>query len=92
MLYTKRDVPILTLLAAAAADVGRLTALWLRDSEPFSIGRHFFRRDLLRFAGAVPGRVQRAEPADDRAVDVSITVDTTHCGPFEADLLGIPNR
>jgi GntR family transcriptional regulator len=83
---------ILTLLDAAAADVGRLTALWLRDDEPFSIGQHFFCRDLPLLAGAVPGRVLRAEPADDTAVDVSITVETTQCGPFEADLLGIPNR
>lgn len=83
---------ILTTLAATAADVGRLTALWLCDGEPFAIGQHFFRRDATPFAAAVPGRQLRPEIIDDMAVVVSLTVETTQCGPFEAELLGIPNR
>lgn len=83
---------ILTTFAASSGDVGRLTALWLHDGEPFAIGQHFFRRDAVPFAGALPGRELRLDDVANAPVAVSITIETTQCGQFEADLLGIPNR
>lgn len=83
---------ILASLGAAAADVGRLTALWLRDGEPFAIGQHFFHRDAPPFTASTPGCELRADDLVGPPVVVSVTVETTQCGQFEADLLGIPNR
>jgi GntR family transcriptional regulator len=83
---------ILASLAAPAGDVGRLTALWLRDGAPFAIGQHFFRNGAPTLALGAGRREIRAADVEDRDVEVALTVETTQCGQFEADLLGIPNR
>jgi GntR family transcriptional regulator len=40
----------------------------------------------------MPGREIRGGDLDAAPVAVSIAVETTQCGQFEADLLAIPNR
>jgi GntR family transcriptional regulator len=84
-----------TALEARAQDVLRVTCLWLIADRPFGIGQSFFPlpwADWLRNsrAGTLP---TAGSPIDDLELgDVELSVETTQCGQFEADLLGIPGR
>jgi len=82
-------------LGADAHDVLRLTCLWFAGDLPLAIGQSFF---PLPWATWLQDPSQMALPKDATPPDsielddVELSVETTQCGRFEADLLGIPTR
>ena len=73
----------------------RLTTLWSLQDTPFGIGLSFFRAadvpwlDDVEVGSALSGG---RTVAGLELGETHISVETTQCGAFEADLLGIPNR
>ena len=82
-------------LAVDADDVLRLTCLWFAGDLPLAIGQSFF---PLPWASWLHDPSQTTLPKDATPPkcielgDVELSVETTQCGQFEADLLGIPTR
>lgn len=85
-------------LGVPAEDVLRITTLWAADGRPFGIGQTFLPRSLADSLAAsiTIGRDVEAGPISSRLglelLDAEISVETTQCGQFEADLLGLPSR
>jgi GntR family transcriptional regulator len=82
-------------LAAAADEIRRITALWAIGATPIAIGQHFFRAED---ASWLEGRAHNHRTLRPRILEglevgeMSMSLETTQCGRFEADLLGIPHR
>jgi DNA-binding GntR family transcriptional regulator len=74
----------------------RLTTLWSISDTPFGIGLSFFRAaDVPWLAEGIEvgSALRGGRPvAGLELEDTQISLETTQCGQFEADLLGIPNR
>jgi GntR family transcriptional regulator len=74
----------------------RLTTLWSVGETPFAIGLSFFRAADVPWLedGIEVGSALRGGPTVEglELGDTEISVETTQCGQFEADLLGIANR
>jgi GntR family transcriptional regulator len=87
---------ICSALSRPTDEILRITALWSVGDQPIAIGQHFFcvaDTGWLDTAGLrsgrdlTPCRVNGLETGS-----TSISLETTQCGQFEADLLGIPHR
>ncbi len=82
-------------LETHADDVLRLTCLWFAGDRPLAIGHSFF---PLPWADWLNDPKLTTLPRNDARVsdlelgEVDLSVETTQCGQFEADLLGIPTR
>jgi GntR family transcriptional regulator len=86
---------ISTALSTPADEIIRITALWSISATPAAIGQHFFARDDAALLGLseIESRAVSPWPVDGlRLGGASISLETTQCGQFEADLLGIPYR
>lgn len=77
-------------------EILRLTTLWGIDDTPFAIGLSFFRAANVPWLDEltdVGSSVHGGRPlAGLELGEARISVETTQCGQFEADLLGIPHR
>jgi GntR family transcriptional regulator len=90
------DASVCGVLGVAAQDVLRLTTLWSSQDVAYAIGVSFFRRADVGWLDAVarPGRVLAAAAAPPRLTlaVAEVCVETTACGRYEAERLGIPDR
>ena len=76
-------------------DILRITALWSINDVPIAIGQHFFRTGdaASLLAETLPGREIKPQTVAGLRLGAStLSLETTQCGQFEADLLGIPHR
>jgi GntR family transcriptional regulator len=82
-------------LETDADQVIRITGLWLAGERPFAIGQSFL---PLPWAEWLNDQMLTNLPHSDAPVgdlalgEVDLSIETTQCGQFEADLLGIPSR
>lgn len=85
-------------LGVPADDVLRITTLWSAQGRPFGIGQTFLPLPFADPLAAVIKIGRDVDPGQDSSqpelelLDAEISVETTQCGQFEADLLGLPNR
>ena len=82
-------------LATDPSEVIRITCLWFAGDRPFAIGQSFF---PLPWAEWLNNPKLTTLPYDGAPVrdlvlgEADLSIETTQCGQFEADLLGIPGR
>ena len=84
-----------TALSRPVDDIVRVTALWSIAGTAAAIGQHFFSTADAGWLGLTdtPARTIHPRPVEGlRLGGASISFETTQCGQFEADLLGIPYR
>ncbi|UUY04517.1 GntR family transcriptional regulator [Svornostia abyssi] len=88
------ELSVARVLGAAPDEILRLTTLWSVGPTPIGIGLSFFR------VADVPWLDEAAVDGEDLAVadppalvieEADISVETTACGRYEANLLGIPD-
>lgn len=83
-------------LGATTDQVLRLTTSWAINDTPFAIGHSFFAGDEIErldgLAQVGQDLVVREALEHVEIDEVAVSVETTQCGRFEADLLGIQPR
>lgn len=90
------EASVCRVLGAASDDVLRLTTLWSDDDVAYAIGVSFFRRADVAWLDAIAARgaLLRA-PATQPTLhlgEAEVSIETTSCGRFEAERLGVPDR
>lgn len=82
-------------LATDPDEVIRITCLWLAGDRPFAIGQSFFPLPWAEWLNnpKLTTLPYHDAPVGDLALgEANLSIETTQCGQFEADLLGIPSR
>lgn len=90
------EASVCRVLGAESDAVLRLTTLWSDDDVAYAIGVSFFRRDDVGWLDAIATRgcVLRAPspPPPLRLGEAEVSIETTSCGRFEAERLGIADH